>query len=487
MNLKQISILGFGKSSRSAVEYLLANSVPKIKVSDLQPRAHFDEKLIVKYEDAGVDFEFGLQSLDFLKGSDFVMLSPGIPPSAPIIKDLKEEKLTTGTDIDLFCQDADNSYIAVTGTNGKTTTSTLIAHIFDSKVLGNIGKPVLTFETLSKKKFKKITRDIEINPTQNVVHAEEIECHVPYVLELSSFQLFYSSMLKAPKVGVYLNFSSDHLDWHSSLDEYREAKEKLFLLQGRDDYAVLNFDDPKISKLVENLNSPERLMAGKTPRIRTFSTKSKLDWMHDSAYLDGDKLVLSKANESHVLVTTKELNLVGEHNYSNILAAALAADSFGISIETIKEKIKSFQPVEHRMEYVASINGKDIYNDSKATNPDSAIRAFESFEKSIAIVGGKDKKLELDSLIAVLKDRAAMVITIGEIRHKIKSSLEKQGYTNISVAETLEESIKKALEHDKKLPIIFSPASSSFDMFLNFEDRGNKFKEIVKKLEGVLQ
>lgn len=486
---KELAILGFAKSTIAAIDFLLSKRdcpYKKIKVSELKARENFDQGIINGFEAKGVEFDFGANNFSFIKDADLVLVSPGMPPRSNIINQIAEAQKDIVTDIDLFCEYIDRDYIAVTGTNGKTTTTSLLAHIFDTEAIGNIGKPVMSFEELADTSYKTITREIDENPRQTKIEAKEESKKTPYVLELSSFQLFYSNKLKAPKAAVYLNLTPDHLDWHSSLDEYRQAKEKLFLEQKSGDYAILNFDDPAISNFVQVLGAPERMTAAKSPWIRFFSTKSAIDWMQDSAYLDDDKLVLAKGNDVYVLARTDELKLVGEHNYSNILAAALAADSMGLPIKQISDRIKSFEPVEHRLEFVASIDAKAIYNDSKATNPESAIRAYESFEQSIAIVGGKDKNLDLGYFLDVLSSRAYRVVAIGEIKDKIKDGLEERGFTDTELADSLEDALDKALAIKEDLPIVFSPASSSFDMFTNFVERGKKFKEIVLSKGGVL-
>lgn len=495
-DLKRVSILGFAKSAISAIDYLLDHTeVKTIHVSELKVQDDFDQMEIARLEKKAYNksvelaFEFSKNNINFIKDSDFIMLSPGIPPRAPVLKAIKEAGLSDllGTDIDLFgmaidAEPGEHNYVSVTGTNGKTTTTSLIAHIFDTEALGNIGTPVLSYKSLGEKTYGLV--QVDFTETDKELKHETFyeDKNTPFILEISSFQAFYSTRLKAPKVSVHLNFTPDHLDWHSSLDEYREAKEKLFLVQNKDDFSILNYDDTNVRALAEKLASEERLAAGKDTRIRFFSTDSKLDWMQDSAYLDGEKLVIRKANQEHVIAEIGDLNLVGKHNYSNALAAILVADSLGLDHEIIADKLESFMAVEHRMEYVATIDGKKIYNDSKATNPESAIKSVDAFDKSIVIVGGKDKGLDLDAYLEVLAKKAAKVVAIGELRETFKEGLAAKGFKNTELAESLEDALKSALAEKESLPVILAPASSSFDMFKNFEVRGQKFKELVHKI-----
>lgn len=424
-----VTILGYGISARSTIDFLLQQQPAiEIKVSELRVRDQFDD--IAAYEAKGVQFEFGKQSRDFVLASPdvFVMISPGIPPHAPIIKAVRESGCNYGTDLDLFLQFAPGKKIAVTGTNGKTTTASLIAHLFDTQALGNIGLPFLEF-------IKLKNQDI-------------------FVLEISSAQAFYSKPKLDLDCSVYLNFTDDHLDWHSSLEEYREAKAKLFQHDG---VYVLNQDD-KVAKVLAN------------KRSLLFSTEIKTD-----AYYKDQALYY----QDQKIIACDDLNLVGKHNFSNVLAALLVAKKFGLSDKEIQTKLKTFKPVPHRLEYIATINGHKAYNDSKATNPDSAIKALESFDKCIAIVGGKDKNLNLKPFITILKLRAAQVIAIGELRDQIIAALDREGFRNSIKAESLEQAVSIAIAHDSNLPIVLVPASSSFDMFKNYQDRGDKFRQLI--------
>jgi UDP-N-acetylmuramoylalanine--D-glutamate ligase len=470
----KISILGLGKSAISALNFLQKNyPKTKIKVSELKARSNWGEDpQIQKFEKNGIEFEFGKQSFDFVKDADFIMISPGIPQQSTIIQDIftaaKKSQLDYGTDLDLLVKlNCPHGYYAVTGTNGKTTTTSLLAHILGAEALGNIGVPFL----------------------------EHSGKEAP-VLEISSFQLFYSTIAcsspeLSPKVAVHLNFTPDHLDWHSSLDEYRIAKEKLFMnMRKQGQYLVLNYDDEYLRDFGLGISKNPEYKS----QILFFSTRTDLakelaqadtKTFPYYAYLDKDSLLLctaaNKEQTPNCISATKELKLVGEHNYSNTLACTLAALAAGASISQIQNKVKSFQPVEHRLEFVTNIDGKNIYNDSKATNPDSAIKSLLAFDKCIAIVGGKEKNLDLRDFTKMLSQKTRAVIAIGEIKERIIQELQEYGFNNYERAASLEEALDKALKIPERLPVVLAPASSSFDMFKSYEDRGRQFKALALK------
>ncbi len=473
----KLLLLGLAKSTISALRYLLAErksqiadgdslvaKISEFKVSEFKPREAYEPALIAGFEAEGVIFQFRNQedlwvTKDFLRDVDLVLTSPGIPPSSPMMQLLATKSIIT--DLDLFIQSIDTNYVAITGTNGKTTTTSLVAHIFGTEPLGNIGKPLMDYKP-------KATQE---------------EC---LALELSSFQIFYSKLdfKKTAKALAHLNLSPDHQDWHSSPQEYIEAKEKLFwktLEQNLETAIVLNYDDSYTREFGFRL----ALRYGETwaqGHLRYFSILedlSKLKYSH-RACLRGDELCLYSLKD--LKLRTQEQNLVGTHNYSNILAAMLLADAVNVSCERIVERIKSFQAVAHRMEYVLSSKGKTFYNDSKATNPESSDKAFRSFDQSIAIVGGKDKKLDMGLLIEVLLRRAIRVICIGEIQEQLYEALLERGHPHVYKARDLESAVQMAWGFPESLPVLFSPATSSFDMFLNYEDRGEQYKTIVRKL-----
>ncbi len=447
--LDKITILGFGKSAISTINYFLVNyPQTQIRVSELKTIEKFNEAEISALEIKGVQFEFGQQTENFITWNNspaqlFIMVSPGIPPNAPVMDLVRNSGASFGTDLDLLLMFSSARKIAITGTNGKTTTTALVAHILGTEGLGNIGKPFLDF--------------------LQVANQDTL------VLELSSFQLFYSNILDEnkylPDVSVYLNMTDDHLDWHSSLQEYRDAKAKIFKdVAGKT--LVMNYDDLVVREL-----------ASAKSNVRLFSTELETNpgayYKDGTLYLDGQKLI-----------NVDELNLVGKHNYSNILAAVLACVAVGVTKELIVEKLKTFKPVAHRLEYVATIDGHKFYNDSKATNPDSAIKALEAFDQSIAIVGGKNKNLDMSSFIDKLIEKCQAVIAIGELKSSISSTLKAKNFSKVQEANSLKDAVDLALAYAKNIPnipVVLAPASSSFDMFTGYEDRGNQFAKLARQ------
>lgn len=522
---KYFSIIGFGKSGVGAAKFLLGHySSAKIRVSDLKTRENFLklENDILDLQKQGVEFEFGKQNLDFISFADlkvqqevFVMLSPGIPPASKLIKDLKsiesQGQISLGTDFDLFVDNLakEQNYIAITGTNGKTTTTSLVAHIIGSEAVGNIGKPFLEFDPTS-----------------------------PYIAcEISSFQLFHSSFpchpeepveaqrrqgdvrtpfaqddkksIKLPKAAIYLNLTDDHLDWHADLDEYKEAKAKLFQISSsQENFLIFNYDDAVCDKLAERRISEIQANNSRT-KIALFSTRTELLDLNEtqsiSAFLRDNTLYVAKylspgsndeVNYNGLVVTNdngdyileipvvkiNEINLVGEHNYSNMLAAILGTFVTDIDFDLLVSKLKSFVAVPHRLEYLATVDGHRVFNDSKATNPDSAAKALESFDKPIIIVGGKNKYLDLNPFFDLLTQKAYAVVAIGELKDSFYQGLQARHFDKVSLATDLKDAFDKCLEYgrDNDLPIVLSPASSSFDMFSGYEERGDVFRNIVK-------
>lgn len=433
---KQITILGFAKSTQACINYLLANNY-QIKIIEAKSRDSYDAKTIASFEAKGIEFDFAGRDFSF---ASTVLTSPGIPQSSPVMQAFRQAQAKNPTlelisDFDLFTDCIGSNYLAVTGTNGKTTTTSLLAHLIGTEPLGNIGKPFMEYTDAPSDK--------------------------PYVIEISSFQLFYSQLKHAPRAAIYLNLTPDHLDWHKDLEEYKQAKAKLFT---NCPLMILNYDDAVTRELGFKDQS----------RTRFFSTQSD----NVDAYLKDNILFLRKDN----ILSVSELKIVGEHNYSNALAAILAADAAGVSLEEIRNRLRSFNPVAHRMEYTATISGKDFYNDSKATNPESSEKALKAFSQCIAIVGGKNKKLDMSLMLDVLKERAAEVICIGELAQELSQGLAQRGYTKTKLAASLDEAVQLALKSEYSLPVVFTPGTSSFDMFLNYEDRGDKFKAIVRQI-----
>jgi UDP-N-acetylmuramoylalanine--D-glutamate ligase len=494
----QFSLIGYGKSTIAAIDFLRVNfPSARIRVSELKSEQNFSAEILSGFKLAGVEFEFGAQSPEFIGFQGecsklFIMISPGIPPQSSIIKEIdklcQNPDIDCGTDLDIFSWFVGHSYIGITGTNGKTTTTSFIAHALGNQAVGNIGKPFLEFTSAGKG------------------HGD---C---FSAEISSFQLFYSNFVTQPEyrpqVSVHLNLTDDHLDWHKDLSEYKNSKEKLFRIpepsEKQEFTWVLNYDDDTCNALGKRACDQLKTTGARNLDIAYFSTKRALTdlnpynrtsafWEDGSLYLakylepGGDDsfggIVESNA-EGHYyvkvpVIKTSELNLVGEHNYSNLLAGILAVLAVGVPLETVISALKSFTAVKHRLEFIGELKGHKFFNDSKATNPDSANKALEAFEKSIVICGGKNKNLDLSGFIDKLSQKAFAVVLIGELAPALASGLDKKGFSQYAFAQDMDSAVIKALDfgNNSSLPIVLAPASSSFDMYKNYEERGDKFRE----------
>lgn len=431
---KKVLILGFSKTGTSAARYFL-NHGANVFISESGEIK--DQKQVDELIKLGAKVEFKGHSDEFILGADFCILSPSIPTDSDIIKKLDENNIKYFSDIEYISKFHNDKMIVVTGTNGKTTTTALISHLlmkkFKAPACGNIG--ISPFDFMD----------------DNVDY---------FVIEASSFQLHYSPTA-APKIGVFCNLTPDHLLWHKTLEDYFEAKAKPFRNQKESDYAILNFDDKMVRALGDEIKSS----------VKYFSLNEEKD-----LYLKDEKIYFN--NEE--VININELQIVGPHNVQNAMCAIAAASLAGLDIETIKEGLKTFHSIEHRLEFIRTIEDTDYYNDSKATNPEASIVAINSFKdkKVVLIAGGRDKKTTLADFIEAVKEKISKVVLIGEATQRFKNELFEQGYMNIVNSKSLEEAIDIA-SLDKPDVVLLSPACASFDMFESYEKRGEAFKNYV--------
>jgi UDP-N-acetylmuramoylalanine--D-glutamate ligase len=453
---RQITVLGLARSGASAAEYLLKRGA-KVLISERSPAQ--DEKLaeVERLKKMGAQVETGGHSDAAVDSADLIITSPGIPPTAPVLVRAQSKGKEVICDIELAYREAQSvgskvQFVGITGTNGKSTTCALTSHIletagFSAPPCGNFGIPILD--------------QLETNPDYLVV-------------EVSSFQLHYCSTF-APTVGVWLNLTPDHLEWHGSLSAYIEDKQKLFLNQRADQYAVMNEDDP----LVAGFNTP----AERFP----FSVNSDLNTAVQAAFIRDDYLCYRVNGVSRMVCRRDEMQIMGKHNLENALASISVAALLQAEHQSIVSGLRSFKALEHRLEFVATINGVDFYNDSKATNPTSTIKALEAFgnRKIVLIAGGKDKGTELGELVEAAHKHVAEVILIGEAQKRFHEAFQEGGYRNLHKVKNLEEAVDLG-QSLKKGPVVLSPACASFDMFKDYEDRGRVFKSLVRaRLETV--
>ncbi len=442
---EKVLVLGLGRSGISAAEFL-ARRKAKVLLSESAEASPKMSEQIEKLKSQGIELEFGGHSERAKEFSKLVVVSPGISPGSEIIRELQEKQKDIICDVELAFRETTIPLIGITGTNGKSTTTSLVTHILNvaghkALVCGNIGVPIL----------------------------DELEKSPDYlVTEISSYQLHYCDRL-SPKVAVWTNLTPDHIEWHGDLQAYTEAKQKLFAKQQFNQYAVLNQDDPIIADFSPN------------SQIFPFSVDTQLEAAVQGAFMQYDFLSYRIDGRTQILCHKDELKIIGKHNLENALAAVSVAAVLNVATEKIVEALQSFPGLEHRLEYIDTIDGVKYYNDSKATNPNSTIKALESFvnEKIVLIAGGKDKHTPLDELVQSIKEHASAVILLGEAKERFNRALSDADFTDVQLVQTMEEAVDLASSLNKG-PVVLSPACASFDMFKDFEDRGRVFKNLVR-------
>jgi UDP-N-acetylmuramoylalanine--D-glutamate ligase len=396
---------------------------------------------------AGVALEFGVPRGETFVNQDLIIASPGVPANLPSLEAARSRKIPVWSEIELAWRLLRGKLVAITGSNGKTTTTALVGHILQSAKIpvlvgGNIGTPLLA--------------RVEASSDSTVT-----------VAEVSSFQLETIEKFR-PDVGVLLNLTPDHIDRHGSFEEYARAKQRLFENMLDRDAAVLNADDPQVAQ-----RGPQH------GQVYWFSRQKRVA---AGSFLRDDQIIFRRDGEESVLMRRSDIPLRGEHNLENVLAAATASILAGAPTDAIDAAVRSFPGVEHRLEFVAEIRGVAFYNDSKATNVDATLKAIEAFPGALfVILGGKDKGSDYTPLREPLSQKARLVLLIGAAANKIDAQLE--GAVPLEHAGTLECAV--ALAFEKATPgdtVLLAPACASFDQFENFEHRGREFKELVAQL-----
>jgi UDP-N-acetylmuramoylalanine--D-glutamate ligase len=446
---KDITILGFGRSGISTAKYLVERHA-NVTLSESSEKTEAKGKEAGELEALGIKVEFGGHSQKAIDEAALIVTSPGVAPSTEVIQRALRAGREVVCDIELAFRETQTPMIAITGTNGKSTTTALISFILEkagrkAPACGNFGIPILS----------------QMQKPNDFL-----------VVEMSSYQLFYTTDL-APQVAIWLNLTPDHIEWHGSLVEYTKAKQKLFEKQSADQFAILNLDDP----VVANFNSQGAVKA----RLIANSSMSELKEYKNAAFVRDGLLVLRMDGDEGNVCAINELKIIGKHNIENALAAISAAAAVGLSAVETGRYLKEFEALEHRLEFVATINGVSFYNDSKATNTDSAIKALESFprEKVVLIAGGRDKGTSLSEFVLSVRKYASAVILIGEAKERFKKALRDGGVESVYPVDSMEAAVQLGREL-KAGPVLLSPACASFDMFKDFEDRGRVFKDIVR-------
>ena len=416
--------------------------------TDEKPEAELTHTA-AKLHKAGAKLELGGHTPSAFLEQDLVVLSPGVPANLPAVELARAKGIPVWSEIELAWRFLRGKIVAITGSNGKTTTTSLVGHILKTAEIpvligGNIGTPLLSL--------------VEASTDSSVI-----------VAEISSFQLETIDAFR-PEIGVLLNLTPDHLDRHASFDDYAGAKMRLFENQREGDAAVLNADDPEVTRRM-----PSR------SHIYWFSRQKRVA---TGAFLHEDEIVFRNEGADTTLARADEIPLRGEHNVENVLAACATAFLAGAEPPAIAAGVKTFQGVEHRLEFVAEISGVAFYNDSKATNVDAALKAIEAFPGPLVVIlGGKDKGSPYTPLAEPLRKRAHATILIGAAAEKIAADLKNA--VPVEHAGTLERAVKIAIARAKPGDtVLLAPACSSFDQFENYEQRGQVFKELVARLGG---
>ncbi len=443
---KRVLVVGLGRSGVASALFLQARGAC-VTVSDAKPQDQLGEDIPVLL-DHGIVVETGGHGDRTFRGQDLIVVSPGVPVDSPPLVQARALGEPVIGEIELASRFLPKNIVAITGSNGKTTTTTLAGEIvaaggFPTVVGGNIGTPAISL-------------------------VERAKADTVVVLEVSSFQLETIQTFR-PKVAVVLNITPDHLDRHRTFAAYTDAKARIFENQQADDFAVLNAADPTCVEL-----------AGRTKaQVFWFSRKEEVK---KGAFVHDGRMLFRDSNRQREVMLVSEIPLKGAHNLENTLAAVCVGALLGCETERIRNAVHSFKAVEHRLEFVAAIRGVEFYNDSKATNVDATIKALESFPANVhLILGGKDKDSDYTLLNDLLRQRVKRVYTIGAAADKIESQI--RGAAEIDHAGTLETAIMRAAAVAEAGDVVLlAPACASFDQFRNYEHRGRVFKEVVRGL-----
>ncbi len=447
---KRILVVGLGKSGVASALFLQARGA-RVTVSDAKAEDQLRQE-IPALLDKGITVESGGHGERTFRDQDLIVLSPGVPIDVPQVGQARSRGVPVIGEIELASRFLKGHLVAITGSNGKTTTTTLAGEVismggYETLVGGNIGTPAISL-------------------------VEESTSDTFNVLEVSSFQLETIESFH-PEIAVILNITPDHLDRHRNFRAYVAAKARIFEQQRESDFAVLNAGDKTCLELADRIRA----------QTRWFSRSSEVK---SGAYVKGGKIFWKDEDGEQEVLPVSEVPLKGAHNLENVLAAVCVGRLVGVELHRIRRAVQEFKAVEHRLEFVASVQGVEYYNDSKATNVDATIKALESFPSGIHIIlGGKDKGSDYSVLSPLLKERARRVYTIGAAAEKIASQI--QGACEIVSAETLEAAVRKAAESAAAGEVVLlAPACASFDQFENYEHRGRVFKQAVQALAARL-
>ncbi|MEI3139300.1 MAG: UDP-N-acetylmuramoyl-L-alanine--D-glutamate ligase [Lachnospiraceae bacterium] len=453
MNLQNKNVLVFGTGiSGIAAAGLLEDKGAHPVLFD--GNAELEEKAIRAKLPGGSKAEILLGDLtdEQIRSLDLVVLSPGVPTDLPLVNRLREAGLKIWGEIELAYECSRGDVLAITGTNGKTTTTSLLGAIMQHAkesafIVGNIGIPY--------------TQIVEETKESSVT-----------VAEISSFQLETIEQFR-PKVSAILNITPDHLNRHHTMEEYIRVKELITKNQTEEDTCVLNYEDDVLREF------------GKTLKCQVIFFSS-LRTLEKGIYLNGEMIEYNDGTGIMTICSVKELNLPGRHNYENVCAAVAMALAYGISLEDIRYVLVRFKAVEHRIEYVTEVNGVVYYNDSKGTNPDAAIKGIQAMDRpTLLIGGGYDKNSSYEEWINAFDGKVRYLVLLGQTKEKIAEAAGRCGFEHVIMTESLEEAVGFCAEHaNPGDAVLLSPACASWGMFPNYEVRGKRFKELVYQLKN---
>lgn len=450
MKGKYVIVAGAGKSGVAATGLLIRNGA---RVTLYDQNTEIDkESILGDFMGSGnVDIALGELTDELLEKADLFVISPGIPVDAPFVEKVRKAGIPIWGEIELAYYFCDGHIAAITGTNGKTTTTTLVGEIFktytqDSFVVGNIGLPFTRFADSS---------------TDNTY----------IVAEISSFQLETIHEFR-PHVSAILNLTPDHLNRHYTFDNYVDAKFRIAENQTDEDYIVLNMDDPEIMKRVDRLKT----------NICYFSHNAEVE---QGTFVRDGKIYLRKNGIEEYVLDVDRIKILGEHNLENVLAAVCISAFMDIPSDIIRDVVYAFKGVEHRIEFVREVRDVRYYNDSKGTNPDAAIKAIKAMKSTTLLIGGGyDKQSDYDEWVECFPGKVRYLVLIGETADKILTCCKNHGFNEVVKAETLEDAVRFCYSHARPGDdVLLSPACASWDMFKSYEERGNLFKLYVDSLE----
>ncbi|WFD09153.1 UDP-N-acetylmuramoyl-L-alanine--D-glutamate ligase [Tepidibacter hydrothermalis] len=447
LNSKNVLLVGLARTGISTIKKLYEKGA-KVTVNDIKNEEKLKD-ILDDLKEYDIKYVLG-KHIEDINNIDLTIVSPGVPLDLDFIKKIKSANIEVIGEVELSYRLSKSFFIGITGTNGKTTTTTLVGEIFksankDTYIVGNIGNPVI---------------DTVDNTDEDSV----------LVTELSSFQLESIKEFR-PRISAILNITPDHLNRHKTMQNYIDAKCRIFENQNENDFTVLNYDCETTRDLAKKCKS----------KIVYFSRKEILN---EGVYVKDDIITINLNDKEIKLMSINEISIPGSHNLENALAAVSIAAVYGLDMDVVKQVLKTFGGVEHRLEFVRQINDVKFVNDSKGTNPDASIKALSSYENPIVLIaGGLDKKSDFTEFTKLFNEKVKHVILLGETSDIIKESAIKQGFNNCHKVENMEEAVQKAYKLASPNDVVLlSPACASWDMYESYEVRGNHFKNEVFNL-----